>query len=245
MYLLPNAKRRMCARHIWSNWHVHWRGEERRKQFWRCAKASFKVKFREEMQAMSRLGKKEITEDMLINPPTSWCRTYFKTHSKCDIVKNNMCETFNSWILAARHKSIITMLEDIRHQLMNRHVDMIKFAETWISDIAPMARTILEANKKYSNRCRVLWNGVNDFEIEDGGYTFVIHLDKKYCDCRLLMLRGIPCPHVICAYYYLNVDPDQHVEHWYKKETFLKSYSHFIQPITNMRMWPETKNLSI
>ncbi|XP_047258541.1 uncharacterized protein LOC124890784, partial [Capsicum annuum] len=31
MYLLPNAERRICARHIWSNWHVHWRGEERRK----------------------------------------------------------------------------------------------------------------------------------------------------------------------------------------------------------------------
>ncbi|XP_016557755.2 uncharacterized protein LOC107857383 [Capsicum annuum] len=245
MYRLPNTERKMCTRHIWSNWHVRWRGEERRKLFWRCAKASFEVKFREEMQAMPRLGKKEITEDMLINPPTSWCRAYFKTHSKCDIAENNMCETFNSWILAARHKSIITMLEDIRHQLMNRYVDMIKFAETWISDIAPMARTILEANKEYSNRCRVLWNGVNGFEIEDKGYTFFVHLDKKYCDCRLWMLRGIPCPHAICAYYYLKVDPDQHVEHWYNKETFLKSYSHFIQPITNMRIWTETKNPSI
>ncbi|XP_047268084.1 uncharacterized protein LOC124898485 [Capsicum annuum] len=28
----------------------------------------------------------------------------------------------------------------------------------------------------------------------------------------LWMLRGIPCPHAICAYYYLNEDPDQHVE---------------------------------
>ncbi|KAF3656715.1 hypothetical protein FXO37_15338 [Capsicum annuum] len=43
----------------------------------------------------------------------------------------------------------------------------------------------------------------------------------------------------------LGTDPDQHVECWYKKETFLKSYSHFIQPITNMRMWPKTKNPSI
>lgn len=59
------------------------------------------------------------------------------------------------------------------------------------------------------------------------------------------MLRGIPCIHAICAYYYLNEDPDQHVEHWYWKETFLKSYSHFIQPITNMKMWSKTTNPSI
>ncbi|KAF3652583.1 putative ribonuclease HI-like [Capsicum annuum] len=137
------------------------------------------------------------------------------------------------------------MLEDIRHKIMNRHVDMIRFAETWISDIGPMARTILEDNKEYSNKCIVLWNGVNGFEFADGGYTFVVHLDKKYCDYRLWMLRGIPCPHVICAYYYLNEDPDQRVKHWYRKETFLKSYRHFIQPITNMRMWPKTTNPSI
>ena len=124
---------------------------------------------------------------MLINPPTSWCRAYFKTHSKCDIVENNMCETFNSWILAARHKSIITMLEDIRHQLMNRHVDIIKFAETWISDIAPMARTILEANKESSNRCSVLWNRVMVLKLGMG----VIHL--LFTWKRSIVIVGYGC----------------------------------------------------
>ncbi|WMV42718.1 hypothetical protein MTR67_036103 [Solanum verrucosum] len=243
--LLPNAEKRMCARHIWSNWHVNWKGEERRKQFWRCSKASFEVKFGEEVHAMSKLGKKEITEDLLHYDPRNWSRAFFQTHSKCDVVENNMCETFNSWILAARHKSIITMLEDIRHKMMNRHIDMIKFAETWISDIAPMARAILERNKEYSNNCNVQWNELNGFEISEREYSFVVDLEKKHCDCRLWMLRGIPCPHAICAYYYLNQDPDQHVEHWYKKEIFLKAYIHFIQPIPNMRMWPETTNPSI
>ncbi|KAG5618202.1 hypothetical protein H5410_018026 [Solanum commersonii] len=243
--LLPNAEKRMCARHIWSNWHVNWKGEERRKQFWRCSKASFEVKFEEEVHAMSKLGKKEINEDLLHYDPRNWSRAFFQTHSKCDVVENNMCETFNSWILAARHKSIITMLEDIRHKMMNRHIDMIKFAETWISDIAPMARAILERNKEYSNNCNVQWNGLNGFEISEGEYSFVVDLEKKHCDCRLWMLRGIPCPHAICAYYYLNQDSDQHVEHWYKKETFLKAYIHFIQPIPNMRIWPKTTNPSI
>ncbi|KAG5570287.1 hypothetical protein H5410_060053 [Solanum commersonii] len=54
--LLLNVEKRMCTRHIWSNWHVNWKGEERRKQFWRCSKASFEVKFGEEVHAMSKLG---------------------------------------------------------------------------------------------------------------------------------------------------------------------------------------------
>ncbi|XP_009758602.1 uncharacterized protein [Nicotiana sylvestris] len=156
-----------------------------------------------------------------------------------------MSETFNSWILAARHKSIITMLEEIMHKLMNRHVDMINFAKTWITDISPMARTILEENKEYSKKCKVMWNAQGGFEILDNGYRFRVHLGNKTCDCRLWQLRCIPCPHAVCAYYKLNLDPDEHVEHWYRNDTFLKAYSYYIQPIPNLKMWPESSNPSI
>ncbi|KAG5572231.1 hypothetical protein H5410_061997 [Solanum commersonii] len=173
-------------------------------RFWKCSKASFEVKFREKVHAMSQLGKKEIIEDLLHYDPKNWSRAFFQTHSKCDVVENNLCETFNSWILAARHKSIITMLEVIRHKMMNRHIDMIKFVEirhcTYGKD---------NTRKKQG--------------ISEGEYSFVVDLEKKHCDCRLWMLR----------------------EHWYKKETFLKAYNHFIQPIFNMRMCPETTNPSI
>ncbi|KAG5621882.1 hypothetical protein H5410_007100 [Solanum commersonii] len=109
-------------------------GEERRKQFWRCSKATFEVKYSEELYKMSRL--------------VSWARVFFQEHSKCDAVENNMCETFNSWILSYRHKSIIIILEEIRRKLMTRTVDMVKFADTWICDIAPMAKLMLEENKE-------------------------------------------------------------------------------------------------
>ena len=35
-----------------------------------------------------------------------------------------MCGNFNSWILVARHKAIITMLEEIRHKIMDRNIAM-------------------------------------------------------------------------------------------------------------------------
>uniref|UniRef100_M1DJP6 Uncharacterized protein n=1 Tax=Solanum tuberosum TaxID=4113 RepID=M1DJP6_SOLTU len=38
---------------------------------------------------------------------------------------------------------------------MTRIVDMVKFADTWISDIAPMARLILDENKDKSRACKV------------------------------------------------------------------------------------------
>ncbi|KAK6795283.1 hypothetical protein RDI58_008736 [Solanum bulbocastanum] len=69
---------------------------------------------------------------------------------------------------------------DVPRQLLN-----------WICDIAPMARLMLEENKKKSRTCK---------------------------------------------------EPEPLVEHWYRKDTFLKAYSHFIQLISNMKMWPETNN---
>ena len=93
--LLPNAERRMCARHIWANWQKRWRGEERRKAFWRCSKASFEVKLRDEFEYVGILGHK-ICEALLGYNKEYWCRALFSERSKCDVVENNMCETFNS-----------------------------------------------------------------------------------------------------------------------------------------------------
>ncbi|XP_049389222.1 uncharacterized protein LOC125853550 [Solanum stenotomum] len=239
--LLPNAERRMCARHIWANWQKRWRGEERRKAFWRCAKASFEVKLRDEFEYLGKLGDR-ICEALLGYNKEYWCRALFSERSKCDVVENNMCETFNSWIVGPRHKSVISMLEDIRHKMMDRHGDMIKFVDTWIGDISPMARLILEENKEIGRTLRVNWNHDIGFEIQEGEYRHIIDMTRKTCSCRLWQLRGIPCQHAVCALYHIGQEPEDYVEHWYKKDTFLRAYKYFLQPISNMIMWPDTNN---
>nr|XP_009760884.1 PREDICTED: uncharacterized protein LOC104213148 [Nicotiana sylvestris] len=199
--VLPNAEFRMCVRHMWSNWHKKWKGEERRKQFWRCSKSSYEVKFKEELEKMDKL--------------------------------------------ASRHKSIITMLEEIRRKIMTRKVDMLKFIDTWISDISPMARLLLEDSKELVRKCIILWNANVGFEIGEGLHKHVVNLTDNVCTCRAWQLRGIPCQHVVLAYYHINEEPEQAVEHWYKRDTFLKAYKYFIQPMTNIKMWPETNNPKI
>ena len=42
--------------------------------------------------------------------------------SKCDVIVNNMAETFNAYVVYARTKHLIDMLEDIRMALMERIV---------------------------------------------------------------------------------------------------------------------------
>ncbi|KAG5600833.1 hypothetical protein H5410_032203 [Solanum commersonii] len=43
----------------------------------------------------------------------------------------------------------------------------------------------------------------------------------------------------------MMLDASQAISSWYRKETYLKTYSHFIQPVPNMEMWPESRNLIV
>ena len=52
--------------------------------------------------------------------PSMWSRSYFTDHSKSDLLVNNLSESFNSYILDARDKPIVTMIEKIRRKLMRR-----------------------------------------------------------------------------------------------------------------------------
>lgn len=42
---------------------------------------------------------KGIVEDALKYRERSWCKAYFRTTTKCDIIDNNMTKAFNGWIL--------------------------------------------------------------------------------------------------------------------------------------------------
>ena len=87
-----------------------------------------------------------------------------------------MCETFNAWILVARHKSIITVMNEIRTKLMQRIQVIRDFAKTWICDIAPTAMTRYEKNKDHSMECDILWNGDAGFEVQDGPYGHTVDI---------------------------------------------------------------------
>lgn len=53
-------------------------------------------------------------------PKLKWCKNAFPFFSKCDVLMNNLSESFHTTILLQRDKSIITIFECIRNYLMGR-----------------------------------------------------------------------------------------------------------------------------
>lgn len=68
--------------------------------------------------------------------------------SKSDMVDNNVSEAFNSSIVEARYKSIITMLEEIRLKVMTRIVDKRKYCQSWKKNYGTLIKAKFDAAKK-------------------------------------------------------------------------------------------------
>ena len=78
-----------------------WKGEERKIAFWTCAKSTYPQELKHNLKMLETMGD-GIVEDMLDYNVEAFCKAFFQTTTKCDVVDNNMSETFNGWILDAR-----------------------------------------------------------------------------------------------------------------------------------------------
>ncbi|XP_059285197.1 uncharacterized protein LOC132038562 [Lycium ferocissimum] len=100
-----------------------------------------------------------------------------------------MAESFNAWILGPRHKTIISILEEIRIKVTNRISKSRAFAETWTYDISPMAMMVFNVNVERSMQCNIDWNGDEGFEVLEGSYWHTVNLGQKKCSCRSWELK--------------------------------------------------------
>ncbi|KAG8381171.1 hypothetical protein BUALT_Bualt06G0094600 [Buddleja alternifolia] len=70
-------------------------------------------------------------------PTLHWSRAHFRTSPKCDILLNNMCESFNSAILEARSKPLLAMVERLSTYLMKRMQSKRNAMSRWNVQICP------------------------------------------------------------------------------------------------------------
>ncbi|GKV34268.1 hypothetical protein SLEP1_g42652 [Rubroshorea leprosula] len=211
--VFPNARHRFCARHIYANWAKIYKGEEYKKRFWAIARATWQAEFEYQVQELKKLSE-QAWLDLARIPPMYWCKAFFYEDTCCDVVDNDMCESFNFWIMEARYKAIISLVDTMREQLMERIAEKMSSSHKWKGDIAPRVKTKLGKNKNESFECRLLWDGTFGFE-----------------------LNGIPCPHAICCMFHENLDPEDFVVDWYRKGKYLQSYNFPIKAMCGDKSW--------
>jgi len=220
----------MCARHIYANWRKKHRLQEYQRRFWKIAKAPNEILFN---HYKNKLAVKNPTGwiDLERTDTIHWCRAWFRLGSNCESVDNNMSESFNSWIIEARFKPIITMLEDIRVLVTRRIQENRSNSERWITTICP---NILRKFRKIRHRtqfCHVLWNGEAGFEVRDKKWRFTVDLKNKTCSCRFWQVSGISCQHACAALFKMAEEPNNYVHLCFWIEQYKRTYQHVLQPV--------------
>ena len=143
----PKAKHRHCARHIYANCNKQFKGVELKMLFWRSAKAYNQPDFYDAIKDMDEVSH-EAMDAFKKADPNVFCRAYVKRDSMCDVIVSNMVETFNNYIMNARSKHLINMLEEIRSLMMKRLVTKKEQAAKWDGILCPKVQEMLDKEKE-------------------------------------------------------------------------------------------------
>jgi hypothetical protein len=120
--VIPMADRRICVRHLYANFQdlERHKGLALKEKLWAATTAYTPHEFTTRMEELKKLS--EAAYNYLVKiDPSEWSRAYFNEYSRCDLLVNNICECFNSYILKACDKPILTILEMIRKKLLRRY----------------------------------------------------------------------------------------------------------------------------
>ncbi|XP_027071669.1 uncharacterized protein [Coffea arabica] len=209
---LPQAEHRYCVQHLYTNFKQMHRGLALKDRLWRCARVSYMTQFKAKMEIMNQESK-DAYAWLDEKDPNTWSMAHFKIGLDCNILVNNMCESFNSVILKARSLPIIGLL-------------------------CPAIFDILEKAKKEQCICICYYAGTMKYQIcYPFGDQFVVDLGSKTCTCRKWQLRGTPYGHAVAAIYKRRDKPEKNVAPIYWKSTYMKSYEPMLNPIYRPNLW--------
>ncbi|GAU09980.1 hypothetical protein TSUD_391720 [Trifolium subterraneum] len=235
-------QQRFCLRHLYANFKKKFGGGTlMRDLMMGAAKATYAQAWEEKMNMLKEVDAK--AHDWLMKvPKKSWCKHAFSFHTKCDVLMNNLSESFNATILLQRDKPIITMFEWIRTYLMGRFASLKQKCESYVGAMMPKPKKRLDWEIEKSGNWFPTWAGGLKFEVTHFHFVdkFVVDLGKRSCSCNFWELVGIPCRHAVAAITMKGEDPITYVHRYYSKMCYKDCYDQIISPINGENRWPKT-----
>lgn len=159
--MFERIKHRLCLRHLYANFKKKFGGVTLIKDLMMGAdKATYYQGWHEKMQELKMLDT-NAWEWLIKVPIKTWCKHAFNFYSKCDVLMNNIYESFNATILVARDKHILTMRECFRSYLMNMMSNSTEKLYIWEHVIMPIPRKRLDKKVYTSGQWIPTWS-MND-----------------------------------------------------------------------------------
>ena len=171
-------------------------------------------------------------------PPKTWVRAFFAEFPKCDLLLNNNCEVFNSYIIDARELPILSIFEQIKTQLMTRHYNKQKeFVNQMVGSFCPKICKKVAKNAKWANMCFAIPSGQGVFQVQVKDYSHIVDIASKTCDCMRWQLTRIPCSHAIACLRHERIKLETVLPACYSIQTFNAAYRFNIWPCRDKSEW--------
>lgn len=237
--LAPGCAHRFCVRHIYQNFKQKWTSLELKSLLWKASSTANLNEFERYMHDIEKIDKAAATWLRNI-PPCHWSRSFFSIDCKSDVLVNNLCESFNNYILVAREKPIISMFEWIRTRLTTRIQVKKAGMEKDEGTICPNILKKINKCQIFARNCYPRWCGVQEFEVEVLNDRYVVNLEKKICSCGMFQLSGYPCPHAWSCIAERRYKIEDYVDSYYKKYMYSKVYRYMIHAVPGSRDYIKT-----
>ncbi|XP_062161919.1 uncharacterized protein LOC133868944 [Alnus glutinosa] len=229
--VIPMADHRICVRHLYANFRDNgFRGVALKELLWKAASSYTEVGFRIHMEEIKRINPDAFDYLDKVDP-SGWSRAWFNESPKYDLLVNNISECFNSYILKARDKPILTMLEMIRKKLMRRYQLKRDGISKLKGKLCPKIVKKLEAVGEAALDCLSCFFGDGMFEVEEGRRQYVVDIRNRKCGYRRWQMTGILCAHAQSATTFHGHHLEDYANPCYTIETYKKAYAPLIYPM--------------
>ncbi|KAL0362126.1 UNVERIFIED_CONTAM: hypothetical protein Scaly_1167800 [Sesamum calycinum] len=188
------------------------------------------------MAAIGKDGNNQISISVVeTNPPELWCKFKMSDKPKCDMLSNNLSESFDNYIKEEREEPILSLLEMLRRQFMCRFQKKRDWIAKYNGNICHRIQSKLDQIKKNTLNFEAIFAGVGTWEILSGSNSFLSSLHHHTCSYREWQLTGISCVHATCAILTEHKSPEDFVSHYYYVSSYKLTYSFIIHPPEDVR----------
>ena len=150
------------------------------------------------------------------------------------------------YILDAREMPVLSMLEKIRCQIMNRiYTKQHEARDKWTGTICPKVKKKLDRHIEVAASCMVYPAGGGIFSVSDKYGSNIVDINVRSCDCRWWRLMGTPCCHAIAYFRHDEISPETMVHECYSIETYMQSYGYNIWPVRDKIHWEKMNGVDV
>ncbi|KAK1553838.1 hypothetical protein Q3G72_004277 [Acer saccharum] len=240
----PFVHRRYCARHIYANFKLTYKGDHYKKLFWRATRSFNIYDFKSSMEdigIINPVAKKWLEEI----DPQHWSRFAYDPIIRCDHVNNNMTEAFNSMLGTHRATSYLDLFEFIRRMVMRKFNERKEDCRAWSSVLPPKVHAKILRHGRESRSLKMIAVGNMEYELLDVSGGYVVKLKEYNCQCGSWQVSEIPCCHAMatishyCGRAAVKDKVAKFVHSSLTNSAYMQTYVGMIHPILNQKRWPE------